>query len=114
MTERREVRRRHLVQHLEVYDRSTDRYLGRVVDISPKGILLISEQSLELAAPLALRLDLPETMFGRDHLDLDAVTVWRRKDASPGHYDVGIHFSKISGRDLEIIRQLIATHGLIG
>jgi c-di-GMP-binding flagellar brake protein YcgR len=114
MKERREIRRRRLVQHLEVYDRSSGRYLGRVVDISPKGLLIISEQAVTLEAPLELRLDLPEAMFGRDHVDLDAITVWRKKDANPGYWDLGISFSKISGRDQEIIRQLISAHGLIG
>lgn len=114
MEERRQIKRRRLVQQLEVYDRSTGHYLGRVVDISTKGFLVITEQNVTLQAPLDLRLDLPEPLYGRDHIDLEATAVWRKKDANPGYWDLGISFSKITGRDQEIIRQIIAVHGLIG
>ena len=57
---------------------------------------------------------LPEPMFGKDHIDLDAVARWRSKDVNPGFYDVGLEFTRISPRDQEIIRQVISTYSLVG
>lgn len=43
MNERRELRRRGLVQRLELYDRASERFLGKGVDVTTKGLLLVTE-----------------------------------------------------------------------
>jgi c-di-GMP-binding flagellar brake protein YcgR len=114
MNERRELRRRGLVQRLELYDRISERFLGKGVDITTRGLLLIAETPIPQDTELQLRLALPEAMYGKDHIDLDAVARWRSKDVNPGFYDVGLEFTRISPRDQEIIRQLISMYSLVG
>ncbi len=114
MNERRELRRRRLVHRLELYDRTSERFLGKGVDVTTKGLLLVTETPLAQDTELELSLALPEPMFGKDHLDVDAVVRWRGKDVNPGFYDVGLQFTRISMRDQEIIRQVIAMYSLVG
>ncbi len=114
MNERRELRRRRLVHRLEVYDRVSERLLGQGVDVTTKGLLLVTETPLAQDAELELRVVLPEPMFGKDHLDVDAMVRWRSKDVNPGFYDAGLEFTRISSRDQEIIRQVISMFSLVG
>ena len=113
MIERRELKRRRLVQHLNVYDRATERFLGKAVDLTTKGLLIMSEQPLAVGANLELRIDLPQSLFGGDHLDLDAQVVWRRKDAKPGVFVVGCSITSLSQRDQAVIGQLISSCALV-
>ena len=114
MNERRELRRRRLIHSLELYDRASERFLGKGVDVTIKGLLLVTEISVPQDTALQLRMTLPEPMFGKDHIELDAVAVWRSKDVNPGFYDVGLEFTRISPRDQEIIRQVISMFSVVG
>ena len=113
MNERRELRRRRLVHRLELYDRVSERFLGKGVDVTTKGLLLVTETPVAQDTELELRVTLPEPMFGKDHIDVDAVARWRAKDVNPGFYDVGLEFTRISPRDQEIIRQVIAMFSFV-
>jgi hypothetical protein len=114
MNERRELRRRRLVHSIELYDRVTERFLGKGVDVTIRGLLLVTETPVPQDTELKLRMTLPEPMFGKDHIDVDGVAVWRAKDVNPGFYDVGLEFTTISPRDQEIIRQVISMFSLVG
>ena len=59
MPDRRRHKRRHLIYYLEVFDDATDRLIGHVVDITMKGIMLTSEEPIELNSTLRLRIELP-------------------------------------------------------
>jgi c-di-GMP-binding flagellar brake protein YcgR len=114
MNERRELRRRRLVRSLELYDRASEHLLGKGVDVTTGGLLLIAATPVPQDTELQLSMKLPEPMFGKDHIDLDAVARWRAKDVNPGFYDVGLEFTRISPRDQEIIRQVISMYSLVG
>jgi c-di-GMP-binding flagellar brake protein YcgR len=114
MNERRELRRRRLVHSIELYDRASERYLGKGVDVTTRGLLLVTETPISQDTELQLRMTLPETMFGKDQLEFDATARWRSKDVNPGFYDVGLEFTRISPRDQEIIRQVICMFSLVG
>ncbi|MDO9065674.1 MAG: hypothetical protein Q7U96_01135 [Chloroflexota bacterium] len=77
MNERRELRRRRLVHSIELYDRASERFLGKGVDVTTRGLLLIAETPVPQDTEMQLRMTLPERMFGKDHIDLDAVARWR-------------------------------------
>jgi hypothetical protein len=100
MNERRELRRRQLVQRLELYDRQSERFLGKGVDVTTRGLLLVTETPIPQDTELQLTMKLPQPMFGKDHIDLDAVT--------------RLEFIRISPRDQEIIRQVISMFSLVG
>ena len=114
MIERRGAKRRRLVQHLSVYDRTTDRLFGKSADITTKGVLIITDQALPVGTDVELRIRLPQPLFGIEHVEVDGQVMWRRKDANPGAYDVGVAFTSLSKRDEVIIGQLIATYSMVG
>ena len=46
-SEQRKMKRRHLIYYLEAVDRDTDQPIGFLVDITTKGIMLMSETPIE-------------------------------------------------------------------
>ena len=62
MDEKREIKRRHLIYYLRVFDRKTDQLLGHLVNITPQGIMLISEESLATDTTFQLRMKLPSAL----------------------------------------------------
>jgi hypothetical protein len=113
MNERRELRRRRLVRSIEVYDLATERVLGKGLDITVGGMLLITPIPVPSDSELELRLTLPAPMFGREYLELAAKAVWRKRDADAGMFDIGLEFTRVSTRDKEIIRQMMSVYSQV-
>jgi hypothetical protein len=47
MQEKRKLKRRHLIYYLRVFEKNTDTLLGYLVDITPEGIMIMSESPVE-------------------------------------------------------------------
>lgn len=109
--EKRAVKRRHLIYYLRVFDRRTDQILGHLVDITPEGAKLISESPIPTAERYQLRMMLPAEIFGRDHLDFEAESLWSNQDINPDFYDTGFRLHRIEARDALVIAHLIDEYG---
>lgn len=108
MPERRRHKRRHLIYYLEVFDDATDRLIGHVVDMTVKGIMLMSEEPFELNSTLRLRIDLPAETRGKTQLKFDATSLWTRKDVNPDYHCTGFELHDVSLDDLNTIKRVIA------
>ena len=93
MAERRELKRRHLIYYLRVFDRNTDKIIGHLVDITTEGLMLISEGPLETDAIFELRMDLPSEIEGVRKMDCLAHSRWCRKDDNPDFFNTGFSYS---------------------
>ncbi len=111
MNEKRKLKRRHLIYYLRVFDRKTNEILGHLVDITPEGVMLISEDPLPLEKDYQLRMLLPDDLLGRKHLDFDARSLWSRADVNPDFYDTGFKLHGISPDDQDIVEFLISNFG---
>lgn len=107
MNERRRLPRKYLVIYSRVMDRSSGRVIGYLSDMSIGGMMLIGELAFEVGALMHLRLDLPETMLTRDHIDLDARVAWSKQDIDPAFYNTGFEFNDLPQQDEQIINQVI-------
>lgn len=107
----RKQKRHHLVYYLKVVDPQTGEPIGRLVDISPIGIMLVSENPLEVGQHVAVRLNLPEGGNWPEQLDLTCETVWRHRDVNPEYYAHGLKFLE-PAREIEfVIKDLIDEFG---
>ncbi len=88
--ENRKLHRRHLVFYLDTIHRDTLQSLGRLVDITGEGLMLVSEKSLETGLRLPVRLEFPVEIDGETHLDLTVMSVWCRKDKNPDLWGIGL------------------------
>lgn len=84
------ISRHQLSGFLQVYNRHTGRPIGYLGNISPEGMMLISDLPMLLGACYELQLKLPSpTSAEVELLDFTARSHWCRADAAPGHYDCG-------------------------
>lgn len=76
MEQKRVLTRRHLIRSFEMYDKPNVLSLGHLVDITTKGMMLISEKPLETDAIYQLRMHLPKEIDGGGHVDYRARALW--------------------------------------
>ena len=110
MAERRKVKRRHLIYYLRVFDRISGRQLGHLVDLTPDGMMLMSERPVRVGRTIGCKMVLPG---GSDEqtIEFDATSLWTAEDVNPDFYDTGFKFEKISPADLAQIETLIDDYG---
>jgi hypothetical protein len=112
MEERRKVRRRHVIYYSRVYERTTGELIGHVIDITPEGIKLISEQPIPLHAHFHFRIDLPDDLMSKEYMFFEAESVWCSPDVNPDFYNTGFRVANIPREDAEFLNRMIDETGL--
>jgi hypothetical protein len=111
MQEKRKYQRRHLIYYLRVFDRNTVNLIGHLVDITAEGVMVISENPIEVGKTFQMRMILPKEFFGKEQITFDAVSRWCDKDINPSFYDTGFQVNDLSEENSKIITQLIEDFG---
>ena len=111
MLKERRLSRKHLIFYLRVFDRKTDEVIGHLVDITTKGVMLISEKPLKANTIFQLRMTLPVETMGSKQLSFDAKSAWVKKDINPDFYITGFEIQSIKPNDINVIEQLIKEFG---
>ncbi|MBU0731087.1 MAG: PilZ domain-containing protein [Proteobacteria bacterium] len=92
--EDRGLKRRHLIFYLEVYDENTNELLGHVVDLTTRGIKLVSKLPIPVGSVHKLRMELPEGYFEEKTLHFEAKCLWSTNDVNPDFFDAGFELTK--------------------
>jgi len=108
----RSLKRRHLIYYLRVFDRSSGKLLGHLVDVTTQGMMLISEAPLPDEAEFQLRMDLPPGLFAMDTWEVTARSIWSRPDINPAFWDTGFQFSGFTRDDELVVSDLVRYYGL--
>ncbi len=111
MEDRRKLKRRFLAFYSRIFDLKSHRMLGHVVDITPQGLMLISETPLPPDTTFRLEIELPEGFANKSTLVLDAKSRWCQVDIDPHFYNTGFELSSLSAEDVAIIQNIVATFG---
>ena len=100
--------RKQLFIYLDVLDQETHEKIGHLGDISPDGIMIITEQPVALNSIKAIRIQLPSDLeeFSQEYLDCVVDARWTKPDFNPKLHCIGCRFTKISDEDLPLIEQL--------
>ncbi len=110
-SERRELKRRHIMFYSRVFDRKTGQLLGYLGNLTRGGAMIISEEPLEINVVFKLRMDLPEDMYDRPLLAFEAKSVWTKPDVDPRFYNTGFEFTNSTDEDIKIINQINDDYG---
>lgn len=110
-SDKRRLKRSHLIYYLRVFNQVTNETLGHLVDITPEGAMLISENSIPVNTRYQLRMQLPPEIFGRTHLDFEAESLWSKQDINPDFHDTGFRLLNVVVKDTAIISRLIDEYG---
>ena len=107
MKDKRKHKRVNLIYYLEIYDNRTDKHLGNLVDITPEGLMMISEEEMPAGSDYHLRMLLPETAYGKKAISFKANSRWTKKDMNPAFYASGYQIVDIGPVESETITSLI-------
>ncbi|MCB2184274.1 MAG: PilZ domain-containing protein [Desulfobulbaceae bacterium] len=111
MTKSRVLKRHHLIYYLEVHDHETEKLLGHLVDITTRGIKLISKEKIELNRTFILKLILPEGYFNQREIHFEGKSLWSSNDVNPDFFDTGFEVTSLSTEERKIIRKMIEQIG---
>lgn len=109
--EKRKLKRRHLIYYLRVFDQKTGQLLGRLVDITTEGIMLISEKPIEVNRTYKVRMALPTQILRRSDMVFEAVSVWSKRDVNPDFFATGFRITGVSEEDVAVVERLIHRYG---
>ena len=112
MEERRNLRRRHVIYYSRVYERKTGELIGHVMDITPEGIKLISEQAIPLQKRFHFRIDLPDDITLKEFMYFEAESIWCSPDVNPDFYNTGFRVFNMSADDAAFLNRMIDETGL--
>ncbi|OUS25816.1 hypothetical protein A9Q99_20385 [Gammaproteobacteria bacterium 45_16_T64] len=103
----RKVQRRHLIYYLRVYDAENGNLIGNLVDISTKGIMLVSDTKIKSEIRFILRMTLPDNVEGSREVEFEAVSRWCKNDVNPDFFDTGFELIDPSSVFLEVVDKLV-------
>lgn len=104
---RRTVQRRHLIYYLRVWDRDADKVLGHVVDITPEGIMMISDQQIESGKQFNLEIRWDDPDGEAKIIRFRAESRWCKRDVNASFYDIGFMITEGAGEAFVPIQDMI-------
>jgi len=111
MDERRAGKRVYMMFYSRIRDRRTGDLIGHLVDLTPDGLLAVSETPVEVGSLLYMQMELPDDISHKQFLKFDAQVAWCRKDVDPSFYSLGFQLVDISPDDIAIIKRFIEAYG---
>lgn len=107
MQDRRDLRRRHLMFHLRVYDADTRREIGALTDVSPDGMMVTGERRMTLGQKRRMYMELPRALSAHEHIEFSAVVAWSSNEVNPAFYDTGFRDLVVDPEDRAALIQLM-------
>lgn len=87
--ELRQLKRRHLIYYLEVFDQETGKLLGHLVDLTVKGMKLISKAEIAPGQTFSLRMIMPEEYCPEREVHFTGTSTWCSQDVNPDFFATG-------------------------
>ncbi|MBA1446054.1 MAG: PilZ domain-containing protein [Chromatiales bacterium] len=109
--DRRQIKRRHLIYYLRVWETDYEQLLGHVVDISSEGLMLLSDQPIPKDKEFSLEIRLPGIEGKQQKIEFRAACRWSSNDINRSFYDSGFSFLNSAPEAIDIVQQLIKEYG---
>lgn len=107
MDGKRTLKRRHLIYYLEVFDEESGELLGHLVDITTRGMKLVSKKAVATDRDYNLRMTLPEGYFREKVIHFQGRALWSGNDVNADFYDTGFEVPDLDKEVRTIIIKLI-------
>lgn len=107
MEDRRKLSRQRLVSLTVVIDAHTGDVLGRIGNLSQEGLMLCSDQALEIDYTYALQIKLPDEVCGKSDLNLEARSLWSQRAVDPTYFSTGFEILSVDDDDRKVLEILI-------
>jgi hypothetical protein len=107
MQEQRHSQRKVANEILIIADQIAGTQIGRVVNISAEGLMLLSDEPMVTGSVYQLDLILPNPKNDQEKIPFAAEAVWCTEASQPDSFWSGFHIIDIAAEDVLIIDELI-------
>lgn len=107
MEDRRKQRRQHLMLHMRVFNVDDGTCLGHLADITPEGMMLSGEDSLEKGRVYRLEMRLPVDVGGVERITFTGRVIWSKNEIGGPYWDTGLEVLDLDERQRNALQQLI-------
>jgi c-di-GMP-binding flagellar brake protein YcgR len=101
----------HVVNAIDVAAKHS---LGRVVDITAEGMMLVTKEPLQIGERFTLQLNLPVMVQYRSEVEVEAVVRWTAPDNNPEFKRAGFQFVDIENEDGLLLEEVMHKLNLVG
>ncbi len=110
---RNRATRLQLKQFLPVQDIQNATPLGRMVDLSVTGMMLICKQEIPAGRSFSVEITTPSG-YAEPSIKLQVESVWCRVNPNnTAHFGVGFRFGEVSSHNLALLEKLMQEPGVI-
>jgi hypothetical protein len=109
MNNHRKESRKKLIAFTPVYELLHKTLLGYVGDLTPQGVMVIGEKSIEVGKHLTLGIEFPESLpeIPAIRVVISARAAWCRPDESPLYFNIGFEFIEVSPENVMSIEAIL-------
>ena len=109
--ERRE-HKRFTVTDLDLYLQEEEKLIGKIVNLSEGGLLIVSTEELEPGKVYNFRSPFNQTVNGEIHFDFEGEVVWCSQNTLDAKkFSAGLKFTQIPDLQLTFVKQMIRVFG---
>lgn len=107
--EKRTQTRRNLIYYLKVVDAISGEELGRVGNLTTKGVLVIGEREIEEGEVHTVKIDISDVEIGieQEYIIMKITACWSRQDVNPDYYVTGYSSELRDEESQDVIVRLI-------
>lgn len=109
---KRDMKRHYLIYYLRVFNRDNGEVLGYLVDITPKGVMIMRDSPIEVGGDYSMRIRWRNSAGRLQIADFEGVCRWCRPDVNPDFYGAGFAITSADADHVESIRSLIRDLGM--
>ena len=114
MREYRRRPRKNTPHRTNVLDADTDIVLGRIVDITADGLMVVSQRQFDIGQVHNLKIVLPVMLRNRSDITVEAKVVWSSPDSNPSYHRAGFQFLNLAGDDGFLLEDVLHKFNLVG
>ena len=112
MNEQRSNQRHHLGVDIDLINRENGEALGRLCDVSPQGLMIISDDCPQIGAEFEVVIQVPEE--GTENLELTVTCRWARLGEVEDSFEAGFLVEEITSDQLLALSTLAQKYDFFG
>ncbi len=108
MEEKRKLERIRVYYYLKVYDKKSGKDIGSIIDITMRGMRIISEIPFVTDNLYLFTIQLPHGYIYGESFDMEARNCWCQKKVKSKYFEAGFQFVNTKRYGVMIVKRLIS------
>ena len=103
--------KRFIILELEVYRGDTGERLGKMINLSRGGMLVMRQAPMDVNASLGLKIPLNKAIDGHIEFDAESKVAWYRQNEISNLYSIGFEFVNLTSEQSELLENMLDVFG---